>query len=229
MTSIEPVVWDHGYWRDETEFCLNLRIDFKPFKVEIKRGKKAGTSYTVGPVMSWKRARQVVMIGKRPSIGLTPRAKLWAETATATLKTQWPFRQPIPKHVLVTAQVVSYLPDSRPIDASNLYQGPEDVLQACRKGCKPDCKLHAGILSDDSQVENHDGSARLIDRDFPRVEITLRPFVRSVCSWCGCSHGGGPELCPESQGRLATVPPEMDVETMDSRVLGWSLFYNEIP
>jgi hypothetical protein len=140
-------------------------------------------------------------------------------------RSQWVFKQPIPKHVLVTAKIVSYLPTATSIDASNLYQGPEDVLQSCGPKCKPGCKLHAGVLTDDCQIENHNDSARYIDRDRPRVEITLRPFVKTTCSWCGDSHQGGPGLCSQPQGGLL-APEHMDVCSQSTKAADWSVGYN---
>jgi len=174
--------WGNSYWKNERDFEVNLVIDFEPFKVEITRGKKKGSSYTVTPVFSWKRGRQVIKIGQgsqqRTSIGLTPHAKKWAAAAASQLRSQWIFRQPIPKTVNVTMRVLTYHPTGRLLDASNLYQGPEDILQTCRPKCPDNCKMHAGILSDDSQVENHNDSERLVDRNRPRVEITLKPWKK---------------------------------------------------
>jgi len=226
----ERIVWDHGYWTNENDFCINLRIGFRPFKVESKRGKKKGSTYTVSPVISWKRAREVVMIGRRPSIGLTARAKKWAESSVEYLKPQWPFRQPIPKHVILTAKIVTYAPNKRQIDASNLYQGPEDVLQSCNRNCKPGCKMHAGIIEDDVQIENHNDSARCIDRDFPRVEITLRPYIKKICSWCGIAHHSGPELCPDNGNTRDMIPEEINVcHQKDAEVVSWNLNYTQEP
>lgn len=128
-----------------------------------------------GPPFSWKRARQPVRYGGHASIALTTEAKRWAKDAAGQLRDQWSrvFRDAIPKDVPVNAAIISYLPTRRLTDASNLYQGPEDVMQTCRPKCKPRCKLHAGVLEDDSCIESHDGSARLYDKDDPRVEIVL--------------------------------------------------------
>lgn len=51
-------------------------------------------------------------------------------------------------------------------DQSNLYQGPEDALQA------------AGIIKDDGQIMSHDGSRRL-PGDSNILEITIYPFISS--------------------------------------------------
>jgi hypothetical protein len=82
-------------------------------------------------------------------------------------------------------------------DASNLYQAPEDILEA------------AGVIEDDRQVESHDGSRRVCMCDtcderpfwkggknkgqrkpdcgavkrcpFPRVEIVIEPLNGEEC------------------------------------------------
>ena len=134
-----------------------------------------------GPPFSWKRARQVITIPARggkqghSSIGLNTAAKKWARNASMQLKDQWGrvFGGPIPKTIPINAAIVSYLPTRRLTDASNLYQGPEDVMQACFEKCKTNCKMHGGVLEDDSSIESHNGSARLYDKKTPRVEIVL--------------------------------------------------------
>lgn len=51
------------------------------------------------------------------------------------------------------------------LDQSNAYQGPEDCLQ------------EAGILLDDALIENHDGSARILDAAETALEIVIREFT----------------------------------------------------
>lgn len=166
------------HYPDLRAFELRLVIDFPKFTVTRTSGKRKGTTFTIGPVFSWKRSRTVTMINGHGSIGLTTEAKHWAKAAAAQLRRQWEsvFREPLPKHVELNAAIVSYLPERRLIDASNLYQGPEDVLQVHQPKCKPRCKLHASILEDDSAIRTHCGSDRLLDRRHPRVEITLTPY-----------------------------------------------------
>jgi len=131
-----------------------------------------------GPPFSWKRARQVIKFGGHASIGLTKEAKAWQSSAVLQLTTQWSavFGGPIPKTIPLNAAILSYLPTRRLTDMSNLYQGPEDVMQACGPRCKPGCKKHAGVIEDDVAIESHDGSARLYDKHRPRVEIVLTRY-----------------------------------------------------
>ena len=50
-------------------------------------------------------------------------------------------------------------------DLSNLYEFPQDVLQA------------AGIIKNDYLIESHDGSRKLYDKENPRTEIYIEPFI----------------------------------------------------
>jgi len=131
-----------------------------------------------GPPISFKRAKQVIQFAGHSSIGLTPKAKQYMQDAVLQLRRQWcgVFAVPIPRYVELNASIVSYLPTKRLTDASNLYQGPEDAMQACGPKCKAGCKMHAGVIEDDVQVRTHNGSDRHYDPIDPRVEITLTPY-----------------------------------------------------
>jgi hypothetical protein len=187
MTKIEHNLGWH--YPDLSDFEFRLKIDFEPFRVEPRRNSKS-KPYTVSPVFSWKRAWHVVMIKGKHTIGLSPQAKKWAKKACEQIGLQWSmvFKEPIPKEILLNAAIVSYLPSARLIDASNLYQGPEDIMSShnalCqkRKDGKPKtCEKHAGVYVDDSQIVTHNGSDRLIDSTYPRVEITLTPYAPGRC------------------------------------------------
>ncbi len=167
------------YLDDWSDFELRLAIDFEPFTVVRKVGKRKGETFTVQPVISWKRAHQPVVLHGHSSIGLTTEAKHWAKAAAGRLSEQWRHvGWAIPKHVEINAAIVSYCPTRRLVDSSNLYQGPEDVLQAHQPKCKPRCNRHALVLEDDSSIRTHWGSDRLYDPHRPRVEITLIPYRR---------------------------------------------------
>lgn len=158
------------YLDDWSEFELRLVIG-REWIVSRKHPK----GKWVGGPFSWKRARQIITIGGNSSIGLTTEAKQWARVAVDQLKQQWDwvFSAPLPKTIPLNAEIVSYLPTRRLTDASNLYQGPEDVMQGHRSTCKPKCKMHACVLEDDSAIESHNRSRRLYDKENPRVEIVL--------------------------------------------------------
>jgi hypothetical protein len=136
-----------------------------------------------GAPFSFKRAKQVVTVNGRASIGLTTKAKHYMRDAVAQLRAQWApvFRGPIPRDIELNAAIRSYLPTRRMTDASNLYQGVEDALQACGPKCKPGCNVHASVIVDDVQIRTHNGSDRFYDKDNPRVEIVLTPYRGYTC------------------------------------------------
>jgi hypothetical protein len=76
----------------------------------------------------------------------------------------------------MNAQIVTYHNGGQVPDASNLYQGPEDVMQACEK-CKKTCVIHAGVYENDSQIESHDRSRRERTKGPQRVDIILTPYI----------------------------------------------------
>lgn len=154
------------------------------------------------PPFSFKRAKQIIMLGKRPSLGLTSEAKAWMREAAGQLRAQWApvFRSPIPKDVQLNAAIRSFLPTRQLPDASNLYEGPQDAMKQCGRWCKPKCDRHAGVLVDDVSIRTHDGSDRLYDPAAPRVEIVLSPY-RGVIEQPGL-----PGLAAE----LDAAPAEME-------------------
>jgi hypothetical protein len=127
------------------------------------------------------------------TVGPSTEYKRWARNAAAKLDEQWRcvFNEPLPSEVeregrnvpvLINAAIVSYLPTRRLTDADNLYAGPLDVLQAHNHWCEgKKCKVHAGVIEDDSLVRTHNGSDRLYDKDQPRVELTLTPYRPGEC------------------------------------------------
>lgn len=128
-----------------------------------------------GKARSLKTSKRAFSIGGVARIVNSSASRKWQQHAAALLWAQWRsvFREPIPLHVPVNAKIVTYLPTRAKVDASNLYQAIEDVLQAHTERCKEKCQIHAGILTNDSQIESHDGSRRRYDPEDPRVEITL--------------------------------------------------------
>lgn len=131
-----------------------------------------------GPAIVLKNRQQVITIGGRPSITYSSTARQYLEHAAEKLAAQWLplFREPIPAHVPLNVTIVTYLPTRRKPDASNLYEAPQDALKACSRYCRPTCRKHAGVITDDVQIESHDGSRRLYDKTNPRVELVLTPF-----------------------------------------------------
>lgn len=118
-----------------------------------------------GDPVSLKNSKKAVRVKGRLLFVPSSKVSAWMKQAALQLMCQWQpiFREPIPLSIQLNAKIVSYLPTRRLTDASNLYQGPEDVLQGI-------------CITDDSQIEAHDGSRRLYDPENPRVEVTLSRF-----------------------------------------------------
>lgn len=111
--------------------------------------------------------------------------RAWAKAAAAELWSQWVcvFREPIPRHVALNVAVISYLKNRHgEPDLSGTYEGPQDVLQAHTKRCKSTCKVHAGVIVNDSQVRGHCGSDIRIDPVRPRVELIITPKRSCTCA-----------------------------------------------
>lgn len=113
-------------------------------------------------VSSSKKNSQQIVFGRGNRLMVVPgkHYKQFRDTAMPQLQAQWEGRTPIPRTLPINAQIITY--SRRRIgDASNFYQGPEDMLQCC------------GILENDSCIVSHDGSRKKVDKNNPRVEITL--------------------------------------------------------
>lgn len=150
---------------DLSAFEFRLTVSGRPFT--LKNSKKVTTlvcrpsRQTRQRCWRCKAALQVI-----PKVLLSTEAEAYVKDATQQMQLAWHavFACPIPEDVLVNAAIVTYRATRHRNDASNLYQAPEDAMQA------------AGVLTDDYQVAAHDGSRRLYDKDRPRVEITLTPY-----------------------------------------------------
>jgi hypothetical protein len=167
-----------GWHLDTASFCFRLVVHGEPAVL--------------------KNSKQIVQLPNgRPLITSSTQAKKYLKLAALQLRCQWNavFRQPIPGDVLLNAAIVTYLATRRRVDASNLYEAPQDAMKACGPRCKPGCSVHAAVLTDDWQIASHDGSRRLYDHDRPRVEITLTPYVGEGAN-DAILPGLGPELGP---------------------------------
>jgi len=98
-----------------------------------------------------KNSKQIVVVNGRRFIKSNPRVEAYQHRAVAALCEQWGTRPPItgPVNVAIESYGAWKRSGGQIPDASNLYQLPEDLLQA------------AGILLDDRQIESHDGSRRV--------------------------------------------------------------------
>jgi len=123
-----------------------------------------------GQAMSKKRNWSVVCGRGRPRIVVSGKYKIWEKTIKDELWLQrikyggsmlvpW---VPIAQPVLVEFHF--FLKGHARFDLSNLYQGPEDALQA------------AGILKNDEVIAGHDGSRRHYGVDNPHITITITPY-----------------------------------------------------
>ena len=70
-----------------------------------------------------------------------------------------------------------FLPDTRRVDLSALYEGIQDVLSGNEKWANVNAELYQ-IIFDDSvrYIGSHDGSRALLDLTNPRMEITLTNY-----------------------------------------------------
>lgn len=128
-----------------------------------------------------KNSSTVRRFGDRASIGPSSAYQGWERFAADALARQWGrvFREPIPGHIELAMRVITYLPNrSGWPDLVATFEGPQDVLEAHKGTCKPQCRKHAGVIVNDRMICDHPGSDRQVDRDNPRVEITLTRFSR---------------------------------------------------
>lgn len=109
-----------------------------------------------------KKNSQKIMRGAsgKPFVAQGDRYRRYAEAAVWQLKTK---RPPEPITTPVNVQCVYYRQTRVRCDLVNLLEATCDIL------------VEAGILADDNFhiVAGHDGSRVLIDKDDPRVEITI--------------------------------------------------------
>jgi len=168
--------FENGYWVDETDFRFTFTILGRPAVL--------------------KNSKQLVTVRGKPRLIPNAHAGKWAKRAIKDVAAQWPFGEPIPDRVEIEASIVTYAHDKRKRDLDNSLSGPLDILMPPKTGAAGKVKQPgAGILTDDSQVKSLDGSRLRYDKDNPRVEITIRPYLEQACPWCGDTHLGGPELC----------------------------------
>lgn len=98
-----------------------------------------------------KNSKQIIVVKGRRIIKSNPRVEAYQHRAIGELVEQWGSRDPIktPVSLCITSYIAANSNSGNLPDASNLYQCPEDLLQA------------AGIIEDDRLVEHHDGSRRI--------------------------------------------------------------------
>ncbi len=154
------------HYADLRDFEFRLVVRGRPFV--LKNSKVISTLIMPAkqPTSRKRCPRCKTPLSVIPKVLPSKEAEAYLEHATMQLRAQWAsvFREPIPAHVEVNATIITYRATRHRNDASNLYQAPEDALQA------------AGVLVDDFQIGSHDGSRRRHDPADPRVELVLTPY-----------------------------------------------------
>lgn len=108
-----------------------------------------------------KNSPKIIKMGKTYSIRTSDIYDEWASKALFQIDKQKPtFTIDAPVHV----EAHFYRNTKVRADLSNLYEGFQD------------CFTLAGIWSDDTLVESHDGSRKHYDKERPRIEIIVRKF-----------------------------------------------------
>lgn len=117
-------------------------------------------TYTLlGPPRTKKNSQQIRRtVAGRPFVAPSKAFAAYERSCLAQIKT--PHR---PVSAAVNVKCVYYMPTKRRVDLTNLLEATDDIL------------VRAGVLADDcaSVVAGHDGSRVLLDRQRPRVEITI--------------------------------------------------------
>jgi len=95
-----------------------------------------------------KNNKQIVMLGKRPMLIPSKKARAYEKMALPIFKKIWGDREPINKriHLKFTFYVACREDSKNSPDLSNLYEMPQDLM------------TKAGIIEDDRLVCSHDGS-----------------------------------------------------------------------
>jgi Holliday junction resolvase RusA-like endonuclease len=112
-----------------------------------------------------KNSKQIIVVNGRRIIKSNPRVEAYQHKAIGEIVSQWGNRTPItdPIGLRITSYIAAKHDSGNLPDASNLYQCPEDLLQA------------AGVIDDDRLVEHHDGSRRVCLCD----TCSDRPIIKS--------------------------------------------------
>lgn len=117
----------------------------------------------MGQPASKKNSMQLVIVNDRFIPVPSKSYRTWMKIARPQVRAQVRDLDGLPMDRPVHLKVLAYRHTKRKIDLSNIYAAVEDMLQAFR------------ILKDDSLVEHHDGSRKIlgVPADEARVEITL--------------------------------------------------------
>ncbi len=112
-----------------------------------------------------KNSANIQMAGKRKIVKPSEAWLAWRDRVQAWLwKQPLVFRRSFPLPTADYNIAAIFYRDALRGDAVGYYQGVADVLE------------DVGILTNDEQLVQWDGSRLSIDRDLPRVELTLTPI-----------------------------------------------------
>jgi len=127
--------------------------------------------FVIGGQPSVKKNNQRVSFrGKYPVKYNTPSYTRWQADARPQIQIQaLKFRDQLPITTPINLQCLFFMGTARRVDLSALYEGIQDEL------------VKMGVLEDDNYniVSSHDGSGVRIDRQNPRMEITITPIKES--------------------------------------------------
>lgn len=116
----------------------------------------------LGAPRTKKNSGRIVVAGGRPRIVPSAAAEAYEHAALWQLP-----RLPKPIEEAVNVRCVYFMPTARRVDLVNLLEATCDIL------------VRGRVLADDNSriVAGHDGSRVLIDRERPRVEITITEMI----------------------------------------------------
>lgn len=119
-----------------------------------------------GQTPSKKNAKQIIRVHGRPMIISSKKHAEWHKESSSYLKRVISI-SPRGDSDKVTINYMFYCKDARRRDVSNMLESVNDLL------------VDVGILTDDDWKHLSIGSADAeIDREFPRAEITIKPYRR---------------------------------------------------
>lgn len=95
----------------------------------------------------------------RPFLVPNQKYKKWRSHAVQQLKSEW---RDVPLSDFLHVRALFFLPNARRVDLSNLLEAPADALE------------EAGVIENDYFISSWDGSRRMLDRNNPRIELTVR-------------------------------------------------------
>lgn len=116
----------------------------------------------LGAPRTKKNSQRIVVAGSRPRIVPSAAAEEYEHSALWQLP-----RMAKPLDTPVNVKCVYYMPTARRVDLVNLLEATCDILVRGHVLADDNCRIVAG----------HDGSRVLVDRERPRVEITITEMM----------------------------------------------------